>query len=212
MPTVVDFRLSLPDAESREDRDWQRSVLARTVHLLQHVFEQSTAEDLKAIEAVLERVAEAPPVPEQKRPLVERLTGGREYSLSERIALEAANLQRSFDLRRQVLADSLTAPGVAKLLGTTRQTPYDRARKGTLLAVMDRGVLRFPCWQFDPAGPGGVIDGLPEVLQALPVSALAKASWLTKPSPYFEGRTPLETLKAGEKERVLDAARAVGAL
>ncbi|MGH3147230.1 MAG: hypothetical protein ACRDTR_15645, partial [Rubrobacter sp.] len=103
-----------------------------------------------------------------------------------------------------------TAPQVANLLDTTRQTPHDRVRSGTLLAVFDRGVWRFPAWQFDPEGPDGVIEGLPDVLQALHASPLAKASWLVRPNQYLEGRTPLETLKEGLKEPVKNAAETVG--
>ena len=70
-----------------------------------------------------------------------------------------------FRVRQRLLADSLTAPEVARRLGVTRQTPHDRARAGTLLAVMDRGMLRFPAWQFDPAGPDGALPSLPEALR-----------------------------------------------
>jgi hypothetical protein len=82
---------------------------------------------------------------------------------------------------------------------------------GTLLAVLDRGVWRFPAWQFDPEGPDGVVEGLPEVLRALEVSPLAKASWLVRPNQYLEGRTPLAALKEGRVEAVRSAAEAVGA-
>lgn len=41
--------------------------------------------------------------------------------------------------------------------------------------MFDRGVWRFPSWQFDPEGPDETIDGLPEVLQQiLHISTLAK--------------------------------------
>jgi hypothetical protein len=138
------------------------------------------------------------------------LSGGRTYSPEERRALEIEAQLRAFRFRRELLADALTAPQVADLLGTTRQTPHDRARNGGLLAVLDRGQLRFPRWQFDPAGPDGVVPGLPELIRALDVSPLAKVSWLTRPNPYLEDRTPLEALKDGDRDRALDAARAVG--
>ena len=101
---------------------------------------------------------------------------------------------------------------MAGLLGTTRQTPHDRAGKGKLLAVMDQGRLRFPAWQFDPDGPDGVVAGLSDVLRALDASPLGKASWLTRPNPYLEGRPPLQALRDGDLARVLDQARAVGAV
>ena len=98
----------------------------------------------------------------------------------------------------------------ADLLGTTRQTPHDRVKGGTLLAVSDRGAWRFPPWQFDPEGPDGVIEGLGEVLRSLNASPLARASWFVRPNPYLEGRTPLEVLREGQIEAVRSAAEAVG--
>ena len=101
---------------------------------------------------------------------------------------------------------------MAKLLGTSRQTPHDRIKSQTLLGVLDKGTYRFPAWQFDPEGPDGVIDGLPEVLRVLEVSDFAKLNWLMRPNPFLDGLTPLVALKQGQKERVIREAAAVGAL
>ncbi len=142
--------------------------------------------------------------------LVLALSEGQTYSPDEELRLEIEAQQRAFACRETLLRGSLTAPQVARLLGTTRQTPHDRAKSLTLLAVEDRGSLRFPYWQFDANGPNGTVAGLPAVLKALDISPLGKVSWLTRPNPSLEGRTPLEALKAGEAERVVDQARAVG--
>ena len=161
--------------------------------------------------AVVEAATRAlPPVEEQVPPVVTALTGGRRFSAAERAEAEVDLLLRSFARRRELLADALTASEVATLLGTTRQTPHDRLASGTLLAVMDRGAYRFPRWQFDPDGEDGVVRGLPAVIRALDVSPLAKLSWLTRANPMLDGRTPLACLRAGEAERVVALARAVG--
>lgn len=118
---------------------------------------------------------------------------------------------RSFARRRELLAGALTASQVAKLLKTSRQTPHDRLTAGTLLAVMDQGAWRFPSWQFDPDGENGVVPGLPAVIRALRVSPIAKVIWLTRPNPALDGETPLACLKAGQTERVVALAHAVGA-
>lgn len=138
------------------------------------------------------------------------VTGGRTYTAAERAELELTVLHRSFERRRQLLDGAITAPEVAKLLGTSRQTPHDRLEKGTLLAVVDRGSPRFPLWQFDPEGPDSVIAGLPEALRALNVGPLAKVSWLTRPNPYLDGEAPIDVLRRGEKDRVVELAGAVG--
>jgi len=210
MTTTLDLRLSLPPAQGQAERALQRSVLTSTVHLLQHVFEQATSDDLQAASRVLSRIGPVSGGPDQAS-LVRRLTGGRVYSPLEQVALETSNLQRLFDSRRTLFGGAVSASEAARLLGVSRRTVYEWARKGTLLAVEDGDARRFPDWQFDPGGPKGIVAGLPDVLRALPVSPYAIALWLTRPSPTFEGRTPLETLKAGEQERVLGAAAAVGA-
>lgn len=78
-----------------------------------------------------------------------------------------------------------------------------------MLGVLDNGVWRYPIWQFDPEGPNGVVDGLPDVLKALTVSELAKASWLTRTNQVLK-TTPIEALKQGRKKDVITEALAVG--
>lgn len=62
---------------------------------------------------------------------------------------------------------------------------------------------RFLLWQFDANGPNGVIDGLPQVMQALQFSNLAMARWLQKPHQVFGGSTPLDPLRHGRLGDVL---------
>jgi excisionase family DNA binding protein len=141
-----------------------------------------------------------------------RQIGGLTVPPSRRAELEARALKRYFDERRRLLEGSLSVDQVAELLGCSRQTPHDRAKTRTLLAVADGGRLRFPPWQFDADGPDGVIEGLPAVLRALRIGALAAVRWLTHPSAVLDKRTPLATLRAGEVDRVIAEAAGVGAL
>ncbi len=148
---------------------------------------------------------------EARAELVHSLTESHDYNAAERVALASIAQTRGFSRRRALLEGSLTAPEVARLLGTSRQTPHDRAKSRSLLAVPDGGMLRFPVWQFDAAGPNGAIAGLPEVLRALNAPPLSQAAWLTRPNAQLQNRTPLEQLKRGRTRRVAEAARAVGA-
>lgn len=194
---------------SSQPKASRRQALRRLQTAWRAVWERATAEDLEQ----LARHAEAAlrtPEPAQAN-LVQALTGGRVYSPEERLALEAVSQEQYFQHRRALLSDALTAPQVARLLGTSRQTPHDRVRSGALLAVSDRGGLRFPAWQFDPQGPDGILAGLPLVLRALAgVPPLAQASWFVRPNPFLDGRTPLNALKQGESVHLTDLARAVG--
>jgi hypothetical protein len=150
----LNFRISAPapTAKGAAAKARQKKAATRTVEALQHLLEQSSPEDLESVSSRIERALESPEVPEERRELVAELTGGREYGRQEKSALEMSTLARSFRRRKELLEGALTAPKVAKLLDTTRQTPHDRVRSGTLLAVLDRGVWRFPAWQFDPEG------------------------------------------------------------
>lgn len=134
----------------------------------------------------------------------------RHYSPGERTRLELESLAKAFTHRREILAGAVTASEVAALLGTSRQTPHDRVRARTLLAVMDNGALRFPLWQFDPQGSDGVLAGLTQVLKSLQVSDFAKAAWFMRPNPLLDGLTPAEALRHGMLERVLADAMVVG--
>jgi hypothetical protein len=136
---------------------------------------------------------------------------GRRFSKKERVQLEMDTLARHFLHRRQLLETAFTAPQVAQILGTSRQTPHDRVRSQILLAIKDNGKLLFPPWQFDPTGSDGVLEGFPQVLKALAMSDYAKLNWLTRPNPYLEGLTPVEALKQGQSDRVVQQAEAAGA-
>ena len=148
---------------------------------------------------------------EARAELVLALTEGKDYNAAERVALASVAQARGFARRKTLLEGSLTAPEVARLLGTSRQTPHDRVKSKTLLAAPDGGALRFPLWQFDAAGPNGVVAGLPDVLRALNVPPYSQAAWLMKSNAQLQGRTPLEELKRGRVHRVTEAARAAGA-
>lgn len=192
---------------SRELVARRPAVRAKIAHLEERLNRLSDEE----LEAVLNGISRALKPPEAEGTPSAAALLGEEISEAQRVEEEVEILMRSFERRRELLADTLTAPQVARLLNTTRQTPHDRVRAGTLLAVMDRGALRFPRWQFDPEGPDGVVPGLPDVIRALDVTPLAKVSWLTRPNPMLDGRTPLECLRAGQVERIARLARSVGA-
>ncbi|MGL5834563.1 MAG: hypothetical protein ACRC1Z_15210 [Waterburya sp.] len=135
---------------------------------------------------------------------------GDDYNEEPSWPLELANLHRYYQRRQELLARSLTSTEVAELLGCkTRKTVHDRLKAGSLLGIRDRGIYKFPVWQFDPSGDDGVIDGLPQVLKVLKTSDFTKLNWLTKPHLAFSGKTPIEMLKQGEVEDVIVEARAV---
>lgn len=213
---TVDFTISArlkgkPGAE----RERRERVLGQTARAFQHLVDDLSMEELEAFSRAVEKAfargaRDHREVAPEKRRIVDEITGGRRWSAEERASMEAQALLDLFGHRRELLRNSLTAPEVARALGTSRQTPHDRAKSGKMLAVRDRGALRFPSWQFDPEGPYGVLEGLPEVLRELRGSPLAKASWFVNANSYLGMRRPADVLREGDLERVIRAARAAG--
>jgi hypothetical protein len=181
----------------------------QTVQYLE-TFKTLTLAEQEIVTQALKRVVSNEPSAPADDTLAESIAG-RTFSREERLQLEMETLVKHFQHRRQLLDPAFTATQVAELLGTSRQTPHDRVSSQTLLALRENGKLYFPTWQFDPAGPDGVIDGLPTVLKTLAMSDYAKLNWLTRANPYLGGQTPVQALKAGQKERVLAEAAVVEA-
>lgn len=179
-------------------------------HTAQHLetFKTLTPAEQSIVTQALQQITSTAAVDPTAAALAESIAG-RTFTRQERIQLEMETLSRHFQHRRQLLDSSLSASQVAQLLGTSRQTPHDRVSSQTLLAIKDNGKLCFPAWQFDPSGSDGVIEGLPAVLKALAISDYAKLNWLTRANPCLDGQTPIQALKAGQKERVLAEAAAV---
>jgi hypothetical protein len=208
----VAFTVAAPAPRSRNARTAarERRAVREAVATVQELLDRFGPDELAGIAAGVRRALGPRPADPGRAAFVRELAGGRDYVDAERVALELAGQTRSLRLREEVLADALTAPHVAELLGTTRQTPHDRVRRGTLLGVVDRGALRFPPWQFDPEGPERAVAGLRETVRSLDMPPLAKISWFVRPSPYLEGRTPIQALRDGDRDRVLEAARGSG--
>ncbi len=204
MPILTD------NIEREPARKRRRGAFERSVAVIRAFRESATTEEMERIASRLEEALLPVDVSPESKELVAALTEGRTYTEKERLELEAASVARYFRFRQELLKDSLSAPQVANLLGTSRQTPHDRVMAGTLLAIRERGGLRFPKWQFDAEGPDGVVAGFSNVVRALDISALEMMSWFVRSNPYLEGRTPVEALKAGDVERLVSIARGVG--
>ena len=177
---------------------------------VKHLISNMSPETKKLLKTRFESIAVQPCPPTEEQLLAAEISG-RSYSQEEVKELQLSNLINSFAIRNSLLKDSISGSEVATLLNcSSRQTPLDRVKNKTLLAVKDNGQWKYPLWQFDVNGSDRVIKGLPLVLATLDVSNLAKVSWLTRPNPVFEDQTPLETIKNQEVERVLTEARGVG--
>jgi hypothetical protein len=185
-------------------------TLAQQTAQYLETFKTLTLAEQEMVTQALKRVVSIQPSSSTDEALAKSIAG-RVFSREERLQLEMETLVKHFQHRRQLLDPAFSATQVAELLGTSRQTPHDRVNSQTLLALRENGKLYFPTWQFDAAGPDRVIDGLPAVLKALAMSDYAKLNWLTRANPYLDGQTPVQALKAGQKDRVLAEAAVVEA-
>ncbi len=193
-------------AQSRDDRE--RRFATANARLASHLREDELewlAQEAELAEQALARAESSG----SSGSLISAVTGRPRLSVGERAALRRHTLLSAFARRRELLADSYSAREVAELLGKDRQTSYDRLAAGTVLAARDGGAWRFPAWQFDPDGPGGLVPGLRDVLRVLAVpSDLARVAWFVSKRPNLGGATPLERLKDGGVDEVLAEARA----
>ena len=148
----------------------------------------------------------------------------REARLAVAAALEAAAAQceaevgpeetpeglASFVVRRHGNGDMLGVTAAAARLGVSRTTVYDWVGRGTLLGWKStRRGLTIPAAQI--LGPGKVVAGLAEILDAIGDPELTWA-FLTQEWPFeAEVAVPLEMLKADRTEAVIGAAPGFGA-
>ena len=115
-----------------------------------------------------------------------------------------------FIVPRSAGRDMVSVTDAAARLKVSRTTVYDWVDRRTLLAWKStRRGLTIPAEQI--LGPGKVVDGLAGVLDVIDDPELAWA-FLTQEWPFEdEAAFPLEMLKAGRVEEVIDAAPGFGA-
>lgn len=168
----------------------RRGVSQAVMRSLKATIDSAERKDLEQLSFVFEPKANEPGSSDDTEPLW---------------LLELENLKLLNQRRQDLLKDSLTSTQVADLMGWQHhKTASDRLKANTLLGVKDRGVYKFPLWQFDPEGEDGVVDGLPELLSRLNVSNFRKINWLSKPMAAFDNLTPVEILKRGNPDDVAD--------
>jgi hypothetical protein len=142
---------------------------------------------------------------------LEQITDSIDISDEEHKSRVKANLDRNLGRRDELLQGAMSAPEVAKLLRTSRQTPHDRVKSRSLLSIKDKGKWLFPVWQFDEEGSDRVVEGLPEVLRILSansaMSTYAQMSWLKRPNKRLGGLEPINALKSGKLDAVVREAR-----
>ncbi len=114
--------------------------------------------------------------------------------------------------RARLLRESVGAAEAGRLTGRSRQAVERQRRDGRILALRAGRQWRYPAWQFDTDGPGGLVPSLSEVVTRLFHSPAGAAAWLTAPRPELGGDTPLSRLVRRDAEPVLRLAEQLGHL
>jgi hypothetical protein len=106
---------------------------------------------------------------------------------------------------------SYSLEDVRKLFnGVSRQSIEKQVREGKLLAVLGPNNKRYyPVAQF--ADDGSVVEGLQAVLKALPTdNGFAILNFLVNPCSDLDNAKPIDLLKKGQAELVIQAAEGYG--
>jgi hypothetical protein len=115
---------------------------------------------------------------------------------------------RGMGLRQRILAsdDMLSLAQAAQVLGLTAPAVNDRFRARRLIAL-EAGARRrrYPAWQFEDDVAGRPLEMVLEALKGLNPWTVYR--FFTSPDSTLESETPLDVLRRGEVEAVVEAAK-----
>jgi hypothetical protein len=173
----------------------------------------------RAINAVLEftalsenAIANATQAPTNLAVLLRALSSGELLEDLRKAEPLAPAFIRGIEASRRLIDEhggALKAQRVADNFGITPQAVAKRRREGKLIAITaGRHGHRYPVWQFTASG---VLPGLEDALKALaPHDEWMQIAFFVSKNTHLGNRTPIELLKAGKLDLVLNAAEIYG--
>ncbi len=215
-PTIEQKKAELHAAiekMSGESVDLLTPAIAEIVTTKKHVQTIFLARALRALVILLEEV-----------PLEEATAAPSDYDLFLTLLQQPEMMQvlpprdplaeariRGLMAKRQLLkaeGGCMSSAEVATVLGVTRQAVDKRRVNGKLIGLPTGRVYVYPAWQF---ADGQTLPGLEEVLQHLSVhDPWMQTAWMLNGNSRLEGQSPLDVLRSGNLEAVLDAAQLYG--
>lgn len=130
----------------------------------------------------------------------------------ERFEPLASPFLKGLEAQRELIKQSgglLSSEEAGKVLGISRQA-VDKRRQANKLVAIAQGQHGFgyPACQFDARG---TLHGIEEMLAALHVSdGWAQLAWLLSPNTSLDGQSPVQQLRGGRADEVVEAAAAFG--
>ena len=174
---------------------------------------------MRAIRAVLDfealsdqAVENATAAPTDLAVLIRALSSGELLDDLKSVEPLAPSFIRGIEAKRRLIEESggvLSAEQIAQNLGITGQAVEKRRQAGKLVALTTgRHGYRYPAWQFTDSGS---LPGLEDVLKVLAShDEWMQTAFFVSKNPRLNSRTPIEMLKAGHLQEVLDSAEAYG--
>jgi hypothetical protein len=179
-----------------------RILMMRAIHA---VLKFSTLSEASALNATT--------APTDLAVLIRALSSGELIDDLKKVEPLAPAFIRGIEAKRHLIEDyggAFTAEQVAMNLGISRQGVEKRRRAGKLIAVTTgRHGYRYPVWQFSDSG---TLPGLDEVLSILRPrhDEWMQVAFFLGADHLLDGDSPLDSLKAGKLEQVLNAAQLFG--
>ena len=100
---------------------------------------------------------------------------------------------------------------VAQLLGISRQAVAKARKDGRIIGLpVGPGRYLYPSWQFGPSGPVNGLRDLQRALDEGEAGPWTLTAFVLAPNSRLDGESPLEVLRRGDLQQVLQAARAYG--
>ena len=128
--------------------------------------------------------------------------------LAERDPLAKAKI-RGLKLKQQLIETEggcASSEEIAKMLGISRQAINQRRQRGKLIGLSKgKGKYLYPLWQFTDTG--NTLSGLEDVLEKLQdFDPWMQITFFLNPSVRLHNQTPLEMLRMGKVEPVIQTA------
>ncbi len=121
--------------------------------------------------------------------------------------LRQKTIAHEFETRRKLLLGAEPVEKIRDLLGVrSRQTIHNWIESGKVLALDDGNRKLLPVWQFDASRRDRLVPGFKEALEILNLQPFSAALWFTNRNPRLGNRAPIDVLRSGDTERVLEEA------
>jgi hypothetical protein len=158
------------------------------------------------------KLEEASAAPNDYLVLVDALAAAPALAESlDKDPLSAAKLRGATMQQELIKANggAISVGEVSKLLRISRQAVDKRRRQGQLIGLaLGRRGYAYPAWQFENST---TVAGLEQTLDVLRShDGWMQVTFFVNPNDRLNGRSPLDSLRRGETEGVIEAARAFG--